>query len=106
MICSLVNKAFVAARAPPPETKPVDPKDKKKKKDGASFFDKFNLFGNKKEVSEEDRRNIKVSGPTGYSHVSHIGWTAGQGFELRNIPPEWRGIFQKAGVKDEELQNP
>eukprot|EP01087_Luapelamoeba_hula_P025258 TRINITY_DN993_c0_g1_i2.p1 TRINITY_DN993_c0_g1~~TRINITY_DN993_c0_g1_i2.p1 ORF type:complete len:457 (-),score=103.84 TRINITY_DN993_c0_g1_i2:114-1484(-) len=52
-----------------------------------------------------DADDVVLSGPTGFRHESHIGWDEHNGFEIRNIPPEWRKLFQAAGVKKSELQD-
>eukprot|EP00003_Mantamonas_plastica_P022093 TRINITY_DN369_c0_g3_i3.p1 TRINITY_DN369_c0_g3~~TRINITY_DN369_c0_g3_i3.p1 ORF type:complete len:307 (+),score=84.82 TRINITY_DN369_c0_g3_i3:1114-2034(+) len=46
-----------------------------------------------------------ISLPTNFKHEGHIGWDAENGFELRNIPPEWKRIFKQAGVKKSDLKN-
>ncbi len=48
---------------------------------------------------------IELSGPTNFRHESHIGWDSQNGFEIRNIPPEWRQLFQAAGVRKSELRD-
>eukprot|EP00029_Vermamoeba_vermiformis_P000672 TRINITY_DN1086_c0_g1_i1.p1 TRINITY_DN1086_c0_g1~~TRINITY_DN1086_c0_g1_i1.p1 ORF type:complete len:390 (+),score=122.35 TRINITY_DN1086_c0_g1_i1:199-1368(+) len=75
------------------------PKDKKKdKKPG--FFKK--LFGGKDAKSSP--ANFTLSDPKGFKHVSHAGWNADQGiFEINNIPPEWKQLFQTVGIKENEL---
>ncbi|EFA77317.1 Wiscott-Aldrich syndrome protein [Heterostelium album PN500] len=72
-------------------------KPEKKKKKG--FFDK--LLGN---TDEEDEVMV-ISAPSGFRHESHIGWDPSQGFEIRNIPPDWRKLFQSAGITKKELKN-
>lgn len=54
---------------------------------------------------DEGNQDIVLSGPTGFRHESHIGWDPSNGFEIRNIPPEWRKLFQAAGVKKSELRD-
>lgn len=46
-----------------------------------------------------------MSDPTNFRHVSHIGLDA-EGFDIRNIPPEWKKLFHAAGVKKKDLENP
>jgi len=46
-----------------------------------------------------------VGKPTGFKQVSHIGWSTDGGFDIKNIPPEWKQIFQKAGIKKKDLEN-
>lgn len=48
-----------------------------------------------------------VGEPTNFCHLSHIGFDASRGaFDVRNIPPEWRRMFEKAGVTEKHLKNP
>ncbi len=39
-----------------------------------------------------------ISGPTNVIHEVHLGWDARDGFKVRNIPLEWRKLFQAAGL--------
>jgi len=57
--------------------------------------------GGKKKGAAE----MEITGPTGFKHESHIGWDLDNGFDIRNIPPEWKKLFQAAGVKKSELSN-
>ena len=47
----------------------------------------------------------EISGPTNFSHDSHIGWDPVNGFDINNIPPEWKKLFKEAGVKKSDLEN-
>jgi hypothetical protein len=51
-----------------------------------------------------DRR--QYSAPTNFSHITHVGWTPSGGFDVRNIPDQWKEIFRKAGITADELSNP
>jgi neural Wiskott-Aldrich syndrome protein len=53
----------------------------------------------------KEHEEFVLSGPTGFRHQSHIGWDPENGFDVKNIPPEWRKLFQAAGVKKSELQD-
>jgi len=46
-----------------------------------------------------------VGKPTDFKQVSHIGWSNDGGFDIQNIPGEWKQIFQKAGIKRKDLEN-
>ena len=48
---------------------------------------------------------MPISEPRNFAHVSSIGWSADKGFEIRNIPPDWKKLFQQAGIKKGELKN-
>jgi len=75
------------------------------KKDGTMKKSKFSLgglFGKKDDESDE----LVISEPSNFRHLSSIGWNATEAsFEIRNIPPEWRKLFQAAGIKKSELRN-
>jgi len=70
-----------------------------KKKKG--FFSKISDLIGGNEVPED----FVISDPRAFRHESHIGWDPEHGFEIRNIPPEWRKLFQAAGVKKSELKD-
>jgi hypothetical protein len=84
----------VATSAARPRT---STKEEKKKKPG--FFSK--LLGREEKPEEEE---FVLSGPSGFRHESHIGWDPTNGFDIRNIPPEWKALFKAAGVKKSDLQ--
>jgi Wiskott-Aldrich syndrome protein len=44
------------------------------------------IFGGSKE------QDIPISGPSGFRHESHVGWDPQNGFEIRNIPPDWKKV--------------
>jgi hypothetical protein len=48
----------------------------------------------------------EIGMPTNFSHDTHVGWDLERGFEVRNIPPEWKKLFMQAGVKKSELEDP
>jgi len=54
---------------------------------------------------KEEEHTFVISTPTDFRHDSHIGWDPVNGFDIKNIPPEWRKLFQAAGVKKSELQD-
>ena len=78
------------------EEKKKDKKPKEKKKGG--FF--ANLFGR-----SEPEPEIEFSKPTNFRHKSHIGWDPEKGFDLDNIPADWKKLFQQAGIKKSELRD-
>ena len=93
---------------PPMQTTPIqrtltpikpDPNANKKQ---AKKKGKFSIFKKKK----PEKTEMVIGGPTDFKHESHIGWDLDNGFDIRNIPPEWRKLFQAAGVKKSELADP
>eukprot|EP01096_Ripella_sp_DP13-Kostka_P011718 TRINITY_DN478_c0_g1_i1.p1 TRINITY_DN478_c0_g1~~TRINITY_DN478_c0_g1_i1.p1 ORF type:complete len:510 (+),score=287.34 TRINITY_DN478_c0_g1_i1:54-1532(+) len=64
------------------------------------------LFGRLKGGKKKEAQVMEITGPTGFKHESHIGWDLDNGFDIRNIPSEWKKLFQAAGVKKSELIDP
>eukprot|EP01112_Ceratiomyxa_fruticulosa_P008781 TRINITY_DN2275_c0_g1_i1.p1 TRINITY_DN2275_c0_g1~~TRINITY_DN2275_c0_g1_i1.p1 ORF type:complete len:405 (-),score=109.91 TRINITY_DN2275_c0_g1_i1:188-1402(-) len=56
-------------------------------------------------TGDDDLDDLIISDPRGFRHESHIGWDPSAGFEIKNIPPEWRKLFSAAGVKKSELRD-
>ena len=87
-------------KSPPPQRK-EEKKEEEKKEDKRkkSFFSGLSskFFGKKEEV--------QIGRPTNFRHESHIGWDPVNGFDIQNIPPAWKELFKKAGVKKSDLQD-
>ena len=49
---------------------------------------------------------MEIGGPTMVSHVSHIGWSPTEGFEVNNLPEEWKSLFKAAGVRRRDFVDP
>jgi len=43
--------------------------------------------------------------PTDFQQVSHIGWDPDGGFDIKNIPQEWKSLFKKANIKKKDLED-
>ncbi|KAM9986047.1 hypothetical protein ACTFIZ_004317 [Dictyostelium cf. discoideum] len=80
----------------------IDSHNPKTKKKHGRFFQK--VLDKTRHRNEE--KGMEISGPTDFKHESHIGWDKENGFEIKNIPPEWRQLFQAAGIKKKDLKNP
>ncbi|KAJ3342257.1 hypothetical protein HDU83_006185, partial [Entophlyctis luteolus] len=46
-----------------------------------------------------------ISAPSNFEHVSHVGFNQNTGFTAQNIPMEWKAIFAKAGITEEQLND-
>jgi hypothetical protein len=46
-----------------------------------------------------------TSAPTNFQRVSHIGWSADGGFDISNIPAEWKRLFKSVGIKKSDLED-
>jgi hypothetical protein len=91
--------AATPTQTPAPAAAAPSQKAPAKKKKG--FFSKISDLIGGNEVPED----FVISDPRAFRHESHIGWDPEHGFEIRNIPPEWRKLFQAAGVKKSELKD-
>ncbi|KAJ5070742.1 neural wiskott-aldrich syndrome protein [Anaeramoeba ignava] len=79
------------------EVKKATPKQKKEKK---GFFSRF-----KKSKKSEPQKEMVIGTPTNFKHEGHIGFDPEKGFDMRNIPEQWKKLFQQAGVKKSELKD-
>jgi len=43
-------------------------------------------------------------GPTNVEHKGHVGITQGGGFEIRDIPQEWKQLFRVLNIKKKDLE--
>jgi hypothetical protein len=98
----LVVAPKASNKSPPASstTRRASVKEEKKEKKKGGFLSK--LFGGDNKSYEDE---FVLSAPTGFRHESHIGWDPTNGFDIRNIPPEWKALFKAAGVKKSELQD-
>eukprot|EP01114_Cavostelium_apophysatum_P014197 TRINITY_DN3620_c0_g1_i1.p1 TRINITY_DN3620_c0_g1~~TRINITY_DN3620_c0_g1_i1.p1 ORF type:complete len:332 (-),score=93.79 TRINITY_DN3620_c0_g1_i1:56-1051(-) len=103
------------SRAPPPPTnrpnpsvgneKPVESiKDMIKRQKEEEKQKKKQEKEYKKASKKGSVKALNIEGPTNVTHVAHVGFGS-DGFDIRNIPPEWRAIMKSAGVKRSDLQN-
>lgn len=61
-----------------------------------------------KAVGKKEKRKIDksmIGTPQNFEHVSHVGYNPKTGFRVDNIPEEWKSIFLKAGITEDQLQN-
>ncbi|RKP00399.1 hypothetical protein CXG81DRAFT_19647 [Caulochytrium protostelioides] len=59
--------------------------------------------GSKKGKPKFDKSMIGA--PQNFSHVSHVGYNPQTGFSAQNIPADWKIIFAKAGISEEQLND-
>ncbi|CAG8505247.1 16232_t:CDS:10 [Funneliformis caledonium] len=63
------------------------------------------IFGIGRSKSKIDKS--KISGPTEFRHLGHIGYDEQKGFDVQNIDPEWKGIITQLGelgISSEEIE--
>ncbi|KAF9163689.1 hypothetical protein DFQ26_002250 [Actinomortierella ambigua] len=71
---------------------------------------KGGLFGSVKEKKGHKGKLDKsqIGLPSNFRHLSHIGWDPNKGFNVQNIDPEWKNLFEqleKMGVSQDDINN-
>ncbi|KAF8923605.1 hypothetical protein EDD21DRAFT_367517 [Dissophora ornata] len=65
--------------------------------------------GSKKEKKPKGKLDkTQIGLPSNFRHLSHIGFDPSKGFNVQNIDPEWKNLFEqleKMGVSSEDIQN-
>uniref|UniRef100_A0A803JEA1 WASP actin nucleation promoting factor n=2 Tax=Xenopus tropicalis TaxID=8364 RepID=A0A803JEA1_XENTR len=54
----------------------------------------------KKKFSKAD-----IGAPSGFKHVSHVGWDPNSGFDVNQLDPDIRNLFSRAGISDAQLKD-
>ncbi|XP_072566077.1 actin nucleation-promoting factor WASL-like isoform X2 [Paramormyrops kingsleyae] len=66
-------------------------KDKERKKKGR---------GGKKKLTKAD-----IGTPSNFQHVGHVGWDPNTGFDLNNLDPELKNLFDMCGISEDQLKD-
>ncbi|MBN3285465.1 WASL protein, partial [Polyodon spathula] len=67
---------------------PVHIKDKKKVK------------GKRKKLTKAD-----IGTPSNFQHIGHVGWDPNTGFDLNNLDPELKNLFDMCGISEAQLKD-
>ncbi|XP_031660215.1 neural Wiskott-Aldrich syndrome protein-like [Oncorhynchus kisutch] len=72
---------------------------------------------------KEKKKGVKLTkadleGPSGFQHVTHVGWDPNTGFDIRlycylncnskftnNLDPDLKNLFSRAGISEDKLTN-
>ena len=49
----------------------------------------------KKTKGKGEVREMEIGLPTNFKHVTHVGWDEAAGFQVQNLPPEWKQLFKE-----------
>jgi len=79
------------ARSPSPSQNISGPPNKKKGK------------VDKKKKGKLSKADIGL--PSDFRHVGHVGWDPNGGFDVDNIDPKWKKLFDSAGITEKELED-
>ncbi|XP_017158182.1 neural Wiskott-Aldrich syndrome protein [Poecilia reticulata] len=55
---------------------------------------------NKKKLTKAD-----IGTPSNFQHVNHIGWNPNTGFDMNNLDPELKNLFDLAGISEAQLKD-
>ncbi|KAK1800981.1 hypothetical protein P4O66_004728 [Electrophorus voltai] len=44
-----------------------------------------------------------IGAPSGFKHVTHVGWDHNSGFDTSNLDPDLKKLFSSAGISDDQL---
>eukprot|EP00795_Rhopilema_esculentum_P014200 gene14200-5207_t len=66
--------------------------------------------GKKKGGKNDKKKKTKLSKadiglPSDFRHVGHVGWDPKGGFDVNNIDPKWKKLFDSAGITEKELED-
>ncbi|KAJ3002037.1 hypothetical protein HKX48_002563 [Thoreauomyces humboldtii] len=69
----------------------------------------FGGFGGSKKAEKKkggiNKATISAPVADSFQHVTHVGYNSQTGFSAKNIPVEWKAIFAKAGITEDQLQD-
>ncbi|XP_068611249.1 WASP like actin nucleation promoting factor b [Brachionichthys hirsutus] len=56
--------------------------------------------GKKKRLTKAD-----IGTPSNFQHIGHVGWDPNTGFDLNNLDPELKNLFDMCGISDAQLKD-
>ncbi|XP_047245409.1 WASP like actin nucleation promoting factor b isoform X2 [Girardinichthys multiradiatus] len=56
--------------------------------------------GKRKRLTKAD-----IGTPSNFQHVNHIGWNPNTGFDMNNLDPELKNLFDLAGISEAQLKD-
>ncbi|XP_058481213.1 WASP like actin nucleation promoting factor b isoform X2 [Solea solea] len=56
--------------------------------------------GKKKKLTKAD-----IGTPSNFQHIGHVGWDPNTGFDLNNLDPELKHLFDMCGISEAELKD-
>ncbi|XP_036773091.2 actin nucleation-promoting factor WAS isoform X2 [Manis pentadactyla] len=59
--------------------------------------------GDKKRSGKKKISKADIGAPSGFKHVSHVGWDPQNGFDVNNLDPDLRSLFSRAGISEAQL---
>ncbi|XP_029288934.1 WASP like actin nucleation promoting factor a isoform X1 [Cottoperca gobio] len=62
--------------------------------------DKKSKGGKKKKLTKAD-----IGTPSNFQHIGHVGWDPNTGFDLNNLDPELKNLFDMCGISEAQLKD-
>ncbi|KAB1252437.1 Wiskott-Aldrich syndrome protein-like protein [Camelus dromedarius] len=59
--------------------------------------------GDKKRSGKKKISKADIGAPSGFKHVSHVGWDPQNGYDVNNLDPDLRNLFSRAGISEAQL---
>ncbi|KAG7454707.1 hypothetical protein MATL_G00262620 [Megalops atlanticus] len=62
--------------------------------------DKKKVKGKRKKLTKAD-----IGTPSNFQHIGHVGWDPNTGFDLNNLDPELKNLFDMCGISEAQLKD-
>ncbi|XP_064174611.1 LOW QUALITY PROTEIN: actin nucleation-promoting factor WASL-like [Anguilla rostrata] len=62
--------------------------------------DKKKVKGKRKRLTKAD-----IGTPSNFQHIGHVGWDPNTGFDLNNLDPELKNLFDMCGISEAQLKD-
>ncbi|KAG7456056.1 hypothetical protein MATL_G00247650 [Megalops atlanticus] len=62
--------------------------------------DKRKAKGKRKKLTKAD-----IGTPSNFQHIGHVGWDPNTGFDLNNLDPELKNLFDMCGISEAQLKD-
>ncbi|XP_014898306.1 neural Wiskott-Aldrich syndrome protein isoform X1 [Poecilia latipinna] len=59
----------------------------------------------KEKVKKKRLTKADIGTPSNFQHVNHIGWNPNTGFDMNNLDPELKNLFDLAGISEAQLKD-
>lgn len=66
----------------------------------SNFKKKDKGKNNKKKISKSE-----IGTPSNFRHVGHVGWDPNTGFDLNNLDPDLKNLFDRCGISEAQLKD-
>nr|XP_055049391.1 uncharacterized protein LOC129434483 [Misgurnus anguillicaudatus] len=63
------------------------------------------LSKKEKKVKGKKITKADITSPTNFRHVGHVGWDLNAGFDLNNLDPDLKHLFDRCGISEAQLKD-